>query len=123
MNHVLGEVGIRLGVLGSLGAIVMLAAGLRAGDVRALRASRWFALTVLAGAVLAVVGMERALITRDFTVQYVADHGSTRTPPLFNVATMWAALEGSILLWALVLTGYVALTAHHFRKRLDDRLV
>ena len=28
-----------------------------------------------------------------------------KTPPLFNVATMWSALEGSILLWGLVLAG------------------
>ena len=67
--------------------------------------------------------MERALITRDFTVQYVADHGSSRTPALYNVATLWAALEGSILLWVLVLTGYMALVVHKFRKRLDDPLV
>ena len=77
----------------------------------------------LVGAVLAVAAMERALITRDFTVQYVADNGSSRTPALYNVATLWAALEGSILLWVLVLTGYMALVVHKFRKRLDDPLV
>ena len=43
--------------------------------------------------------MARALITRDFTVAFVAQNGSSRTPPLFNVATLWSALEGSILLW------------------------
>ena len=52
--------------------------------------------------------MERALVTRDFTVQYVAENGSSRTPFSFNVATMWSALEGSILLWALILAGYTA---------------
>ena len=40
---------------------------------------------------------------------YVADNGSRRrTPPLFNFATLWSALEGSILLWALILAGYTA---------------
>src|SRR3546814_12786401 len=67
--------------------------------------------------------MERALITRDFSLEYVANNGSTRTPALFNVATMWAALEGSILLWALVLAGYTALIAQKFRARLTDPLV
>ncbi|GIT46960.1 MAG: hypothetical protein Ct9H300mP12_15450 [Acidimicrobiales bacterium] len=32
---------------------------------------------------------------------FVAEHGSHRTPALFNVATLWSALEGSILLWVL----------------------
>ena len=36
---------------------------------------------------------------------------------------MWAALEGSILLWALVLAGYLAVVAHHFRDRATDPLV
>src|SRR3546814_15420427 len=36
---------------------------------------------------------------------------------------MWAALEGSILLWALVLAGYTALIAQKFRARLTDQLV
>ncbi|MFP5321365.1 MAG: heme lyase CcmF/NrfE family subunit [Acidimicrobiia bacterium] len=67
--------------------------------------------------------MQRGLITRDFSLAYVASNGSTRTPPLFNVATMWAALEGSILLWGLVLAGYIAVIAHKFRSRLEDPLV
>ena len=32
------------------------------------------------GALVAFVVMERALITRDFTVAYVAENGSTKTP-------------------------------------------
>ena len=36
---------------------------------------------------------------------------------------MWSALEGSILLWALILAGYLAVIAHKFRTRLDDPLV
>ena len=72
----------------------------------------------MAGAVIAVVAMERALITRDFTVEYVAENGSSRTPALFNVATLWAALEGSIILWALVLAGYIVVVTFKFRHRL-----
>jgi cytochrome c-type biogenesis protein CcmF len=78
---------------------------------------------VLVGAVVAVIAMERALITRDFSLQYVAENGSTRTPALYNVATLWAALEGSILLWALVLAGYTALVARTFRDRMSEPVV
>jgi cytochrome c-type biogenesis protein CcmF len=123
VNNALGIAGISLGLLGAVAGIVAIGLGLRGRQPDLLRTSRPFAFVVLAGALLAVVAMERALITRDFTVQYVADNGSTRTPPLFNFATLWAALEGSILLWVLVLAGYVTLTAHHFRRRLDDKLV
>ena len=54
---------------------------------------------------LAVFAMERALITRDFDVQYVAEVGSHRTPALYNVAALWSSLEGSILLWHVILVG------------------
>ena len=36
---------------------------------------------------------------------------------------MWSALEGSILLWALILGGYTAAVAWRFRKRTNDVLV
>ena len=35
---------------------------------------------------------------------------------------MWSALEGSIILWALVLNGFVAATVVKFRRRIDDPL-
>src|SRR5690606_19748250 len=107
----------------ALFGIATIAVGL-IGDRPAMRRqARWYALLSLAGAVVAVVAMERALITRDFGVEYVARNGSHRTPALYNVATLWAALEGSFLLWGLVLCGYLVATVPRFRPRLDDRLV
>jgi cytochrome c-type biogenesis protein CcmF len=42
---------------------------------------------------------------------------------LFTITGMWSALEGSILLWALVLSGYLAVMVRHFRTRASDPLV
>ena len=75
-----------------------------------------------AAAVAAVVVMERALITRDFSVKFVAENGSSTTPAVFNVATLWSALEGSILLWVLVLCGYTMAVAVKFRSRRREPL-
>ena len=47
--------------------------------------------------------MQRALITRDFSLAYVQQVGSATTPLLYNIAAMWSALEGSILLWVVIL--------------------
>ena len=100
-----------------------MAVGLRGERVALIRTGRTYAFLALGGALLATFAMQRALITRDFSLAYVAENGSTRTPALFNVATMWAALEGSILLWGLVLAGYLAIIAQKFRRRLEDPLV
>jgi cytochrome c-type biogenesis protein CcmF len=123
VNAALGTAGVTLAFIACVAGTVTMAVGLRGGRVALIRTGRTYALLALGGAVLATFAMERALITRDFSLAYVAANGSTRTPPLFNVATMWAALEGSILLWGLVLAGYTALIAHKFRARLQDPLV
>ncbi len=123
MNATLGTVGVVLGVAASALGIVTLAVGLRRGRPQLLQTGWSYSLLVLLGAVVAVVAMQRALITRDFSVGFVHDNGSSRTPPLFNVATMWSALEGSILLWALILAGFTVHVARKFRQRLTDPLV
>lgn len=123
MNAALGSAGVLLGLVSCVAGVATIGIGLRRGRVAMTRTGRTYAFMALAGALLATVAMERALITRDFTVGFVAENGSSRTPALFNVATMWSALEGSILLWGLILAGYTALIAHKFRSRLDDRLV
>jgi cytochrome c-type biogenesis protein CcmF len=123
LNLALGRAGVVLGLAAAVFGAVTLAVGLARGRPAVRVTARWYALLTLGGAVVAVVAMERALITRDFTVSYVAENGSSRTPALYNVATLWAALEGSILLWGLVLSGYLVATTSKFRKRLDDPLV
>ena len=53
----------------------------------------------------------------------MADNGSRSTPLLYTVASLWGALEGSIILWALVLAGYLVAVVRRFRDRRDDPLV
>ncbi|HEY5699054.1 MAG TPA: heme lyase CcmF/NrfE family subunit [Acidimicrobiales bacterium] len=123
MNGALGTAGVLLGLLGALGGAGTVLVGLQRGRPNLLRSAPAYGLLVFAGAFLAMAAMERALITRDFTVLFVAENGSSRTPAVFNVATLWSALEGSIILWALVLGGYLVAVLRKFRDRLDDPLV
>ena len=123
MNAILGTAGVVLGLTSCAVGVLTVGVGLVRGRVALVRTGRTYAWMALGGAVLSVVAMQRALITRDFSLDYVAQVGSSRTPRLFNVAAMWSALEGSILLWTLVLAGFTAIIAHRFRKRLDDPLV
>src|SRR5437867_6863091 len=72
-------------------------------DGRALASSRWAALLVLVLVGLAIFAMEGALVTHDFSIQYVAQNNARETPLFFTVISLWAALEGSIPLWTLIL--------------------
>ena len=76
---------------------------------------------------LAAVGafavMESALFAHDFSLKFVADNVARATPGLYTFTAAWSALEGSILLWALALSAYVAFTTWHFRHRAEDPVV
>ncbi|MDH3707834.1 MAG: cytochrome c biogenesis protein CcsA, partial [Acidimicrobiia bacterium] len=123
MNADIGSLAILVGFVGSLlgGGLVLVGVVRDRDDLKAL--ARPFAWVVLAAAVVAFVMMQRALVTRDYTLLYVADNGSPDTPRLYNFAALWAALEGSILLWGLVLAGYITAVVVKFRDRLTDPLV
>ena len=56
-----------------------------------------------------------SLLTHDFSVRYVARNNATTTPPFYSFISLWAALEGSILFWTLLATGWAALVLHRYR--------
>ena len=90
-------------------------AGIAGGMKRSEQAWKWarIASYVAAFAMTAAIGlMEYALITHDFSVSYVAKVGSTTTPLWVAIVSLWSSLEGSILLWAFVLNGYIAAFAY-----------
>ena len=122
-NVAAGSAAVAAGLAAALLGIAVTALGLVGRYPRWGHAARLLTYLMGAAAVVGVAVMERALITRDFGVKFVADNGSSTTPAIFNVATLWSALEGSILLWALVLCGYTVAVAVRFRRHRNDLMV
>jgi cytochrome c-type biogenesis protein CcmF len=90
-------------------AIVIVVQGTRHspdGDKSALRTP---VLVFLGASVASFVLLEIAIITHDFSISYVANNTSTSTPFVFLFAAGWAALEGSIVLWGLLLAVFTYL--------------
>ncbi len=123
MNIALGDAGLVLSLVACVAGAATLVAGLRRNRDGLLRSGRSYVWLILLGAVVATVAMQHALITRDFTLRYVANNDSLGTPLLFRITAMWSALEGSILLWALILSGYLVVMVWAFRRRASDALV
>lgn len=123
VNSALGRAGLLLVLASSVFGALAVLYGIRHQDRKLLKQSPIYAWMALGGMVLAIVMMQRALITRDFSMAYIQQVGSADTPALYNVAAMWSALEGSILLWVFMLTGFTAAIAWRFRKRTEDPLV
>ena len=118
-----GTVGRAFLLVGFIGAVFGAFAaftGARRNDPQIIRLIPKFSTLSFAAAVGAFAAMEYAMITRDFSLAYVQKVGSWSTPALYNFAAVWSALEGSILMWVLVLAGYTAAVSFWVRKRMQD---
>jgi len=123
INGTLGRTVLLFGLVCATFGALATVYGIRVGDSRLLRSTQRYAFGVALSGIAAFAVMERALIQRDFSLKFVQQVGSADTPFIYNITAIWSALEGSILLWLLVLVLYTAAIARRFRKRLDDPLV
>lgn len=102
----IGALGLTATIVGTGSAFFGAYAAVRAatggwGAGPSVRAA-WATFAALVAANLLMVV---ALVGRDFSISYVAQVGSRATPLLFTIASLWGALEGSILFWAGLMAG------------------
>ncbi|MCF6506054.1 heme lyase CcmF/NrfE family subunit [Blastococcus sp. MG754426] len=109
MTALLGTASLASGVVLAVTALAAWV-GVAAGRVPA-RSARRLTYAVLGAALAAAAVLEWALLTHDFGVRYVAENGGRAVPLYFRVTSLWSALEGSLLLWLVVLAGYTAAVA------------
>jgi cytochrome c-type biogenesis protein CcmF len=68
----------------------------------------------------------QAFISNDFSVLYVAEHSNSHLPIQYRIAAIWGGHEGSLLLWALLLTLWtiaVALFSKHLPEEMVARVI
>ncbi|WP_319459323.1 heme lyase CcmF/NrfE family subunit [Micromonospora sp. RTP1Z1] len=105
----LGTSGLTAGLLcATLTALLWLRAALFGTPTRPARLAT---AATLATAAVACGVLEAALLRHDFSVRYVAENGGRRVPLYYTVTSLWSALDGSLLLWLLILGGYAVLLA------------
>jgi cytochrome c-type biogenesis protein CcmF len=104
---------VDLGRFSLLGALVLacyapvaavLGARIRRPDLVA-SARRAISMAALLEALAGCVLMS-ALFRRDYTFAYVASHVRDAQAGWYNLTSFWGGMEGSLLLWALILSGY-----------------
>ena len=117
MTPTIGHVAILLGLaLTAYAAVAFVVAG-RGGDQRVAVSARRAVIGSFVMATIACAAMVISLLVHDFSVRYVAENNATTTPPLIGAISLWAALEGSILFWALLATGWASLVLWRHRDR------
>ncbi|HWM55492.1 MAG TPA: cytochrome c-type biogenesis CcmF C-terminal domain-containing protein [Solirubrobacterales bacterium] len=103
MTANLGSAALALAFFATLCAAGLALAGAR-GERRWVDASRRAVYTLCALLTLCVVLIEIAFISDDFSLSIVQEHSSIETPTFYKLAAMWSSQEGSLLLWAWVLS-------------------
>jgi len=61
-----------------------------------------------------------SFVISDFSVLYVANNSNTHMPLIYRMAAVWGAHEGSLLLWAMVLSIWTVGVALFSRSMPDD---
>jgi cytochrome c-type biogenesis protein CcmF len=113
----IGHAAILIGLgLTVYAAVAFVIAG-RGGDQRLVKSGRRAVIGSFAVVGVACAAMVISLLSHDFSVLYVAENNATTTPPIISAISLWAALEGSILFWTLLATGWASLVLWRHRDR------
>ena len=107
----LGQIALVLAlVIATVQAAVPLA-GAHAGIAPMMAVARPAAYAQLLLVGLAYAILTYGFVTQDFSVQYVAENSNSLLPMLYRYTAVWGSHEGSLLLWALVLSLWTAAVA------------
>lgn len=103
-----GKIAIIVGLVIAVYTIGAAIYGARTRNWPALASAR-NGIFVIAGLTTVAVGiLVWALITKEFRLQYVAEHVSSDQPLLYNISALWGGQEGSLLFWVWILAIFSA---------------
>jgi cytochrome c-type biogenesis protein CcmF len=96
------------------------AVGAARGRVALVQSAQHAALGVFVLLTGALALLVSAFLTFDFSVRYVANNTNLGTPFYYRITAVWGALEGSIVLWAWMLSLYTLLVILRHRENARD---
>ena len=108
MIAVLGYAAILIALAGA-GALIVTGVTASRSESQDPRSVRVPVLMLVGGGVAAFIILEIAILTHDFSIAYVAQNSALETPLVFLFASGWAALEGSVVLWGVLLSVFTLL--------------
>ena len=113
----IGELALWVGLLMAAWACTVSFAGgaLRRDDL--IASGRRAIYATFAMVLVASIGLWTALLSRDFSLEYVAGHISANMPNVYVFTAFWSGQAGSMLFWALILSFYSAIAVYANRER------
>ena len=112
----LGQFALVLALAVALAQAVVPMVGAARGDAAMMAFARPAALAQFGLVALAFGCLAASFLASDFSVLNVAQHSFTALPTAYKFAATWGSHEGSLLLWALMLSGWSAAVALRSRN-------
>jgi cytochrome c-type biogenesis protein CcmF len=116
----LGHVCLVLALIVCVYGIAVSIYGARSGRAEFSLAGRRSVYALAGLLTLGMVVLEIAFLSNDFAFNAVADTSSRTTPALYRAAAVWSSQEGSLLLWAWLLSLWSSLVLFLTRGRLRE---
>ncbi len=95
-----------LALASAVGAVLMAVYGYSSKETRWIESARRAAVVVWPLLTVAVLTIEYALLTNDFSLNYVANTSSRAMPTPLKITALWGAQEGSILFWSWLMSTF-----------------
>ncbi len=118
----LAQIAVLLALLIAAVQTVLSLAGAHRGNVAWMALARPAAIAQFALVAGAFAILTHAFVTKDFSVQYVAENSNSLLPLVYRYTAVWGAHEGSLLMWVLILTAWSFAVAL-FSKALPDAVI
>ncbi len=113
----LGRLAVCLALLCAVFSIGAALVGARSRRRDVVRSAEHAAYAVWGLVVLAAGVLLHALLTHDFSLEYVAAYSSSTLPTNYVVAALWGGQKGSLLFWSLMLTTFTSIVQWQNRDR------
>ena len=113
----IGYIALVLGFVIALFGVVVSLEGARRHIPELVMSGRNAVFVVGGLVIIAALALWYALLTDDFSVEYVASHSERNLPTFYKVSSLWGGQAGSLLFWTLILGLYSMAATARFHGR------
>lgn len=111
----LGAPALIAATLFSAAALILCVSGAVRGSERMTASGRRAVIAAFGFTALAALALITALFAHDFSLEYVAKYSSRSLSGPYTMGAFWGGMEGSLLFWTLLLTGFSAIALERAR--------
>ena len=80
--------------------------GIYQNSANLIRSSLYSSILLFFCVLASYLSLTYAFVVSDFSLRFVANNSSTDLPIFYKITAVWGGMDGSLLLWTMLLSGY-----------------